>query len=74
MRRILSSLICQDFYFSDNSDITAIGATLIASNNKFLSNMKKTKYLFSQNKMHDHLINKYYVWNKLVNNSINTKI
>ena len=72
MRRILSSLICQDFYFSDNSDITAIGATLIASNNKFLSNMKKTKYLFSQNKMHDHLTNKYYVWNKLVNNSINT--
>ena len=61
-----------DFYFSDSSYITAIGASLIASNNRFLPNLKKTKYFFSQNKMHDYLINKYYMWNKLVNNSINT--
>ena len=48
------------------------GKYIPKNKNKFLSNIKKTKYLFSQNKMHDYLINKYYVWNKLVNNSINT--
>jgi len=71
MKKILSSLICKDFYFSDNSDATAIGATLIASNNTFLSTTKRTKYIFNENKMHDYLINKYYIWKKLVDNSTN---
>ena len=56
---------------SDNSDATAIGATLIASNNTFLSTTKRTKYIFNENKMHDYLINKYYIWKKLVDNSTN---
>ena len=71
IKKILSSLICKDFYFSSNSNITAIGAALLASNNTSLSDKKRTKYFFKNDKMHDYLINKYCTWKRLIDNSIN---
>ena len=71
MRKILSSIICKDFYFASNSNIAAIGAALLASNNTSLSNKKRTEYFFKNDKMHDYLINKYCTWKRLIDNSIN---
>ena len=71
MRKILSSIIRKDFYFASNSNIAAIGAALLASNNTSLSNKKRTEYFFKNDKMHDYLINKYCTWKRLIDNSVN---
>ena len=71
MRKILSSLICKDFYFSDNSDITAMGSAFIASKSSSLYKRKRSQYLFDRDDNHEYLINKYYKWKKLTDEYVN---
>ena len=70
MKKILSKTICKEFNFSANSDITARGAALLASDKKIFHN-EEIKYLFKKDKMHKYLNDKYIKWKKLTENIIN---
>ena len=73
IRKIISGLICRDLNFSANTDITALGAALLASNNSRFFQRDEIKYLFKKDKQQDYLINKYNKWKKLTNKIINFK-
>ena len=73
IRKVISGLICRDFIFSANTDITALGSALLASNNSRFFQRDEIKYLFKKDKQQDYLINKYNKWKKLTNKIINFK-
>ena len=70
MKKILSKTICKEFNFSANSDITARGAALLASNKKKFQ-IEEIKYLFKKDKIHKYLNDKYIKWKKLTESIIN---